>query len=98
MIDRDTLRMVLDSYLSGEVTRGEISNWAYDIITRQGENEDPLVNEILYNLVSFHDVGMIFDKYRPNREKLEFLAHWLDNEGDHTWDQYNAMFDSGKLM
>ncbi|WP_231681837.1 hypothetical protein [Phosphitispora fastidiosa] len=98
MIDRDTLRMVLDQYLSGRVTREEISDWAYNMINEQGETSDQLVNEVLFNLVSFHDVGMIFEQYRPSREKLEYFINWLEDDGECGWDQYTAMFDPGKLM
>jgi len=98
MVDRDTLKMVLDRYLAGEIRRQEISNWAYEIITEFGESEDQLVNEVLYNLVSFQDLGFIFDHYRPSREKLEYFINWLGDEGECNWDQYTAMFDPGKLM
>jgi len=98
MIDRDTLKTVLDSYLSGRVSRDQLSRWAYEVISEQGEPKDHLVTEILYNLVSFHDVADIFDQYRPSREKLEYFVNWLDGHGDCDWDQYTAIFDPGKLM
>ncbi len=97
MITRDTLRMVLDQYLVGELTQEQVSDWAYDYIATQGEPDDQLATEILYNLVSFHDVGLIFEEYRPCREKLEYFKHWLDNDGECNWDHYTAVFDPGKL-
>ncbi len=98
MVDRETLRMVLDQYLAGEVTQEEVSDWAYEIITQCAETDDRLVTEVLYNLISFHNVGLIFDQYRPSREKLEYFMNWLEDKGDCNWDQYTAMFDPCKLM
>lgn len=97
MIIRDTLRMVLDQYLSGKLKQEQISDWAYDYITTQGEPEDQLVAEILYNLVSFHDVGAIFEQYRPSRQKIEYFMQWLDGNGECSWDNYTSVFDPGKL-
>jgi len=98
MVDRDTLRMILDRYMAGEITQKEVSDWAYDIITGHGEPDDRLVTEILYNLVTFDNVGFIFEQYGPSREKLEYFLNWLENKGDCNWDQYNTIFDPGKLM
>ncbi len=98
MVDRDTLRFVLDRYLTGKITQEEITRWAYEIITEHGGSDDHLVNEVLFNLVSFHDAGQVFDRYRPNRERLQYFRNWLEEKGDFNWNNYTAMFDPGKLM
>ncbi len=98
MVDRETLRIVLDEFLAGEITQDEVSGWAYEMITQYGEPKDQLVTEVLYNLVSFDDMGLIFEQYRPSREKLQYFAIWLENKGDCNWDQYTTIFDPCKLM
>ncbi|MFA5882096.1 MAG: hypothetical protein WC834_07850 [Eubacteriales bacterium] len=98
MVDRDTLRLVLDQFLADKFKREELNDWAYKMIIEQSESEDQLVNEVLYNLVSFHEVGPLFDQKYPSREKLEYFINWLGNEDNCNWDQYTAMFDPGKLM
>lgn len=98
MVDREALRMVLDQFLDGDITQEEVASWANDIITQFGESEDQLVTEILYNLVSFRHLGFIAEQYQPYREKLEYFANWLEDDGECNWDHYNAMFDPSKLM
>ncbi len=98
MLDRDTLRLVLDRFLAGEISQHEVSNWAYEMITQYGEMGDQLVSEVLFNLVSFHDSGPAFEHHRPSREKLQYFMNWLEGVGNCGWDQYNAIFDPGKLM
>ena len=97
MVTRETLKLVIDQYLAGDLDQEQISGWAYDLITTHGEPADQLVTEVLYNLVSFHDVGLIFEQYRPSREKLEYFKHWLDGDGQCNWDDYTSVFDPGKL-
>lgn len=97
MIDRDTLHLVLDRLLAGEIPADEVSVWAYEILTKYSEFEDPLVTEILFNLVS-NEGGLVFEKYRPIREKLEYFMNWLESEGDYNWDMYTSLFDPVKLM
>ncbi len=98
MIDRDTLRLVLHQYLAGKIKQEEITNWAYQMINEHGESEDQLVNEILYSLVSFRDIGLVCDHYSLSREKLEYFINWLEDEGNCNWAQYTTMFDPGKLI
>lgn len=98
MVDRETLRMVLDQFLDGEITQQEISNWAHEMITQFEKSEDQLVVEVLYNLVSFRHPGFIAEQYQPCREKLEYFANWLEDDGECNWDQYNSIFDPCKLI
>lgn len=98
MIDRETMRIVLDRLLAGEITYTEVSAWVYEMLTQYGEPDDPLVTEVLYNLVSFKDVGQVFAQQHPCREKLEYFANWLEEDGECNWDQYTIMFDPCKLM
>lgn len=98
MVDREALRMVLEQFLDGEITQEEVSNWAYELITQHGQSDDNLVTEILYNLVSFRHLGFIAEQYQPCREKLKYFANWLEDDGECSWDHYNAMFDPSKLM
>lgn len=98
MVNKDTLRLVLDRYLDGRVTQKQVSEWAYEIITSQREIDDLLVTEILYNLVSFRDYGSLFERYHVSREKLEYFINWLEDRGDCGWDQYTTLFDPAKLM
>jgi len=98
MIDREGLRMVLDQFLEGQITQKEISNWAYEMVTKIAESEDQLVIEVLYNLVSFRHPGFIAEQYQPCREKLVYFANWLEGDGDCNWDRYNVIFDPCKLM
>jgi len=98
MVDRDTLKLVLDRYLGGEITQAELSKWAYDIITGDSDMEDRLVTEVLYNLVSFKDVSHLFDFHRPTREKLRYFMNCLEDEKECDWEQYTAIFEPGMLM
>lgn len=97
MIDRETLRMVLDQFLEGLITQPEISNWAHEMINQVSDSEDQLVIEVLYNLVSFRHPGFIAEQYQPCREKLKYFANWLEGDGECNWDRYNAIFDPCKL-
>ncbi len=98
MLDRDTLRLILDRLLAGEISQQEVTRWACEMITQYGEIEDQLVSEVLFSLVSFRDAGMAFQHYGPSREKLQYFMNWLEGVGNCGWDQYNAIFDPGKLM
>lgn len=97
MITRETIKKVLEDYLSGHISTEEVSQWAYEMIADNVGTSDELVTEVLYNLVSYHDVGLIFDVYRPSREKLEYLMHWLDGDQDCDWNLYTSIFDPSKL-
>lgn len=68
MVDRDTLRYVLDMYLCGDITRQELSEWAYEVISTQETIQDPLVSEILFSLVGFDSISYNLYWYFSNIE------------------------------
>jgi len=95
MISRAMVKSILYKYLSGELTKEQVSDWAYEkLVEEQYEFEDELVSEVLYNLVSFHNVGLIFAKYRPSQEKLEYLHAWLEGSTMCNWNQYKELYQS----
>lgn len=93
VISREVVRNALRRYLDGTISKEEISDWAYSKLAEdQGHAEDELVSEVLYNLVSFHSVGLIFAQYRPSLEKLEYLEKWLSGYRDCDWEHYKRLF------
>lgn len=97
MITRTTIKEVLADYLMGQLSPEEISSWANQMINEEMVNGDELVIEVLYNLVSFHKVGIVYDQYRHDKDKLEYLMHWLDGDKECNWEQYTSIFDPNKL-
>jgi len=91
------VKEALKDYLEEKISNEEISEWAYIKLAEEDcKPEDELVSEVLYNLVSFHDVGLIFAKYRPSREKLEYLQSWLDGGNSCNWEYYKKYFQEYK--
>lgn len=100
MLDKDTLLVVLEMYIGDEITQEELSKWAYDMIIEADGKGDPLVTEILFSLVSFHEAGLEFTRYGTGLEKLQYFINWLedDDSNDNKWPDYPNLIDPNKLM
>lgn len=98
MVDKDTLRLALEMYISDQITQEELSKWAYDVLVEADGKGDPLLTEILFCLVNFDEAGLVFDKYKYSLEKLEYFINWLEDDEKSDWPDYTTFLDPTKLM
>lgn len=80
MISREKLCQMLESSLKCSGARQEAAEEAYRLLAAGVEFDDPLVEDVLLHLVSFHAIGEIFAEYRPDAEKLSSFLSLLRDE------------------
>lgn len=93
MIEREAVYDIYNALLKGEMNKEAAAEWAFNAINESKEFADEEVEDAMYKLVSFHDVGMIFDQYRPDDGELADIRDRLsgtmvDVEDDELTDVY----------
>ena len=68
---RERTIQAIDSYLNGETTAKEASDWALEIvISKEFEQLPPDITEAIHNLFDLHDIDIPGTTWVPDRNAL----------------------------